>query len=54
MVKKLKVFFMKKNCKRLIRKSLGLKKLLKIKEINYMSNGNVIIIVLTVGLIKKT
>ena len=49
MVKKLKAVFMKKNYKRLIRKNLELKKLLKRKEINYMLNGKVMIIVLTVG-----
>ena len=54
MVKKLKVVFMRKNYKRLIRKNSGLKKGLKRKEINYMSSGKVMIIVSTVGLIKKT
>ena len=54
MVKKLKAVFMKKNYRRLIRKSLGLEKWLKRKVINYMSNGRVMVIVLTVGLIKKT
>ena len=32
--------FMKKNCKKQTNKNLGLKKWLKEKEINYMSNGN--------------
>ena len=31
---------MKKNCKKQTNKNLGLKKSLKEKEINYMSNGN--------------
>ena len=44
---------MRKNCKKLIRKSLELKKGLKRKEINCMSNGKAMIILLTVGLIKK-
>ena len=54
MVKKLKVVFMKKIYKRLIKKNLGLKKWLKRKEINCMSNGKAMIILLTVELIKKT
>ena len=54
MVKKLKAFSMKKNYKRLIRKNLGLKKSLKRKEIKYMPNGKVMIVLLIVGLIKKT
>ena len=37
MVKKLLEVFMKKNCKRLIRNNLELKKRLKGKEINCMS-----------------
>ena len=49
MVKKLRVVFMKKNCKRLIRKNLGLKKGLKEKEINYISNGKDIVVRLIVG-----
>ena len=53
MVKKLLKHFMKKNCKELIRKNLGLKRWLKEKEINYMSNGKVIIVYWIVGLIKK-
>ena len=53
MVKKLLEYFMKKNCKRLIKKNLGLKRWLKEKVINYMSNGKVIIVYLIVGLIKK-
>ena len=53
MLKKLREVFMKKNCKRLIKKNLGLKKLLKRKVINYMSNGKDTIILLTVGLIRK-
>ena len=54
MVNKLRVVFMRKNYKRLIRKNLGLKKLLKSKEINCMLNGKAMIILLIVGLIKKT
>ena len=42
-----------KNCKRLIKKNLELKKYLKENVINCMSNGKDIIIVLKVGLIKK-
>ena len=38
MVKKLLEYFMKKNCKRLIKINSGLKRRLKEKEINYMSN----------------
>ena len=44
---------MKKNCKRLIKKNLALKKRLKRKEINYMSNGKDITILLIAGLIKR-
>ena len=44
---------MKKNCKRLIKKNLELKKYLKQKETNYISNGNDITTHLIVGLIKK-
>ena len=46
--------FMKKNCKKLVKKNLEQKKYLKEKVINCMSNGKGIIIVLIVGLIKKT
>ena len=53
MVKKLLEHFMKKNCKRLIKKNLGLKRWLNEKEINYVSNGKVVIIRWIVGLIKK-
>ena len=53
MVKKLLEVFMKKSCKRLIKKNLEQKKYLKEKVINYMSNGKGMIIVLIVGLIKK-
>ena len=52
-VKKLFKRFTKKSCKKQIKKSLELKKYLKGKVINYMSNGKVTIILLTVGLIKK-
>ena len=54
MVKKLLEVFMKKNCKGLIKKNLEQKKCLTEKEINCMSNGKDMIIVLIVGLIKKT
>ena len=53
MVKKLLEHFMKKNCKRLIKKNLGQKGWLKGKVINYMLHGKVMIIRLIVGLIKK-
>ena len=53
MVKKLLELFMKKNCKRLIRKNLELKKYLRKKLINYMLNGKVMVIHLIVELIKK-
>ena len=49
MVKKLRVVFLKNNCKRLIRKNLELKKWLKRNVINHMSNGKDIIILLIVG-----
>ena len=44
---------MKKNCKRLIKKNLEYNKYLKEKVISCMLNGNCMIIVLIVGLIKK-
>ena len=53
MVKKLLEVFMKKNCKKLLKKNLEQKKQLKEKVINCMSNGKGIKIVLIVGLIKK-
>ena len=53
MVNKLLEVFMKKNCKRPIKKNLEQKKYLKEKAINCMLNGNGIIIHLIVGLIKK-
>ena len=53
MVKKLLEHFMKKNCKRLIKKNLGLKRWLKEKEINYMLNGKFIIVYLIAGLIGR-
>ena len=43
---------MKKNCRRRIKKNLEQKKYLKEKETSYMSNGNVIIILLIAALIK--
>ena len=54
MVKKLLEHLMKKNCKRLIKKSLESRKYLKEKVISCMFNGNGIIIHLIVALIKKT
>ena len=45
--------FIKKNYKRLIKRSLEQKKLLGEKEINYMLNGKVMIIHLIAGLIRK-
>ena len=53
MVKKLLEHFMKKNCKRLIKKNSELKKYSKEKVKSYVSNGKVIISHLIVGLIKK-
>ena len=52
-VKKLLEVFMKKNCKKLVKKNLEYKKYLKEKVINSMSNGKVMIIVLIVGVVKK-
>ena len=52
MVNKLLEVFMKKNCKRLIKKNLELRKYLKEKVINSMLNGKGIKIQI-VGLIKK-
>ena len=46
--------FMKKNCKKQIKKVSELKRWLKEKMISCMSNGKDTIIHLTVGLIKKT
>ena len=54
MVKKLLERFTKKNCKKQIKKNLELKKLQKEKTINYMLNVKAAIILLTVGLIKRT
>ena len=53
MVKKSLEHLMKKNCKRLIKKNLELKKHLRKKVINYMLDGKVVIIHLIAGLIKK-
>ena len=53
-MKELWEVFMKKNYKKLIRKNLKLKKQLKGKEIDCMSNEKDIIILLIVGLIKKS
>ena len=52
-MKKLLEHFMKKNCKRLVKKNLELKKQLKEKVINFMSNRKAMIIHLLAGLIKK-
>ena len=52
-MKKLLEHYMKKNYKRLTKKNLGLKKRLKEKVIDYMSNGKVIMIHLIAGLIKR-
>ena len=54
MVKKLLERFTKKNCKKQIKKNLELKKFQKEKTINYMLNVKAAIILLTVGLIKRT
>ena len=54
MVKKLLVLFIKKNDRVQINENLELKKYLKEKAINYMSNGKVIIIHFVVGLLKRT
>ena len=53
MVKKLLEVFTLKNCKKLVRKNLELKKYLKEKVMNCTSNGKSMIIVLIVGFIKK-
>ena len=53
MEKKLLAVSMKKNCKRLIKKNLELKKSLEEKETNYMSNGKDITTLLIAGLIKR-
>ena len=53
MERRLLAVFMKKNCKRLIKKNLKLKESLKEKETNYMSNGKDITTHLIAGLIKK-
>ena len=54
MVNQLLEHFMKKNCKRLIKKSLDWRKYLKEKVVRCMLNGKGMIILLIVGLIKKT
>ena len=54
MVKKLVKVFIKKNCKKLVKKNLEQRKYLKGKLINCMLNRMDMIIVLIVGLIKKT
>ena len=53
MVKKLLEHFVKKKCKKVVRKNLEQKKYLKEKVINCMSNGNDMIMNLIDGLIKK-
>ena len=52
--KKFLEHFTKKNCKKQIKKSLGLKKQSRKKAIIYMLNGKDTIIRLIVGSIKKT
>ena len=54
MVKKLLEIFTKKNCKKEINKYSEQKKYLKEKVVNCMSNRKDVIVVLRVGLIKKT
>ena len=54
MVKKFLELFTEKNCKKKGEKSLELKKWLRKKLINYMLNEVAKIILLIVGLIKKT
>ena len=54
MVNLLLEVFMRKNCKKLIKKNLEYKKQLKEKVINCTLNGKDTIIHLIVGLIKKT
>ena len=54
MVNKLWELFMKKNCKKLIKKNLEYKKYLKEKVINCILNGKGMIIHLIVGLIKRS
>ena len=54
MMKRLLEVFMKKNCKKLIKKNLEKKKYLKEKVITCMLNGKDVIIHLIVGLIRKT
>ena len=53
-MKRLLEVFMKKNCKKLIKKNLEQRKYLNEKVINYMLNGKDMIIHLIVELIKKT
>ena len=53
MEKKLLAVFMKKNCKKLIKKNLELKKYWKQKETSYMSNGKDTTTHLIAGLIKR-
>ena len=53
MEKKLLVTFIKRICKRLIKKNVELKKQLKGKKTSHMSNGKDITIHLILGLIKR-
>ena len=53
MLKQLLEDFMKKNCKKLVKKNLEQRKCLKEKEINCTSNGKGMIIHLIVGLTEK-
>ena len=54
MEKKFLEGFMRKNFNKKIVNSIALKRRLREKVINYMSNGKATIILLTVGSIKKT
>ena len=54
LVNQLLEVFMKKNCKKQIEKNLQYKNWLKEKVINCTSNGKGVIVVLIIGLIKKT
>ena len=54
MEKKLLECFTKMNSKKQIKKSLESKKLSREKVINYILNGKATIVLLTVGLTKKT
>ena len=53
-VKKLLEPFKKKNCKKSNQNEFRVKKVIQRRLINYMSNGKATMIILAVGLIKKT